>query len=114
MLEDIVKLYELDLSLEVELPNMFGESCSYKINWIRKILDNYYEVAMKDKIHDGCTTWLCKIKDEVVLPISCTMYFNEEESRKLKLADKLNIKSAIIHYEILKERISKCQKIDTL
>jgi len=98
---DTIIIRDLDITLKVNLPNWKGEIAEYEVTWMRNILEEIFEVGF------GITTWLVYIKDSVITPLSCTMYFSEEESKALKLGKMLNINCREIMEEIYKRRANE-------
>lgn len=105
--EGFILFTSITPKVEVEVPDFFETISVYTINWVRQIKDSYYEVAMKDSKHDGCTIWLCSISSGKVLPISSTLGFNEAESKRISLGSKLNLDNEAIHKDILLKRIEE-------
>lgn len=82
---DTIMLRDLGITLKVNLPNFKGETTEYEATWMRNILGDIFEMAF------GVTIWLVHIQDSIITPLSCTMYFSEEECRILELGKSLGI-----------------------
>lgn len=82
---DVVMLKDLGVDIKVNLPDFNGTLEEYHATWMRNIHRDIYEMAF------GTTAWLVRIKDEVITPLSCVMYFTDDECRALELGKSLGL-----------------------
>lgn len=104
MTDAMIFLDQNDVDMYVDIPDFFGSLTRYKIIWIRPIITNFAEVSLRSE-DKGYTNWLVKIEDDKsITPISCTLYFNEDEIKKIRLGDSLHFNSLD---KVINERIAK-------
>ena len=82
---DVIILRDLGIEIKVNLPDFNGTMEEYQATWMRNVHRDIYEMAF------GVTIWLVRIKDELITPLSCTMYFTEDECRSLDLGRSLGL-----------------------
>lgn len=82
---DVVMLKDLGVDIKVNLPDFNGKLEECHVTWMRNIHRDIYEMAF------GTTAWLVHIKDEVITPLSCVMYFTDDECRALDLGRSLGL-----------------------
>jgi hypothetical protein len=82
---DVIMLKDLGVSLKVNLPDFRGNLEEYEATWMRCILDEVFEMAF------GVTIWLVHIHESIITPLSCVMYFTEDECRSLDLGKSLGL-----------------------
>jgi hypothetical protein len=103
-MSEMIFLDRNDVDMYVDIPDFFGVLTRYKIIWVRPLMGNFCEVSLRSE-DDGYTNWLVKIEDDKsITPISCTLYFNEKETKQLRLGDSLHLN---LLDKVLKERISE-------
>lgn len=97
---DVVMLKDLGVDIKVNLPDFNGKLEEYHATWMRNILGSVYEVGF------GVTIWLVSIRDSVVTPLCCAMYFTEEESKRIELGEMLNMDIREVMEQIYERRIN--------
>ena len=97
---DVVMLKDLGVDIKVNLPDFNGKLEEYHATWMRNILGSVYEVGF------GVTIWLVSIRDSIVTPLCCAMYFTEEESKRIKLGEMLNMNIREVMEQIYERRIN--------
>ena len=97
---DVVMLKDLGVDIKVNLPDFNGKLEEYHATWMRNILGSVYEVGF------GVTIWLVSIRDSIVTPLCCAMYFTEEESKRIKLGEMLNMSVREVMEQIYERRIN--------
>lgn len=91
----------------VDIPNFSGALSPHLLIWMIPVLDNYYEASLQNK-DKGFTMWLIKIdENKNIIPLSCTLYFNSDEAKILRLADKLHLPQDNFRQQIYEKRIEK-------
>jgi hypothetical protein len=104
MSESMIFIDRNDIDMHIDIPDFFGTLTRYKVIWIRPITKSFCEVSLANN-ENGYTNWLVKIEDDQsITPISCTLYFNEKETKQLRLGDSLHLN---LLDKVLKERISE-------
>lgn len=97
---DVVMLKDLGVDIKVNLPDFNGKLEEYHATWMRNILGSVYEVGF------GVTIWLVSIRDSIVTPLCCAMYFTEEESKRIELGEMLNMDIREVMEQIYERRIN--------
>ena len=107
-----------DYNIEVNIPDLFGESHKAKLIWMKAVEDCYYEASFKyvgGSKDEGYGIFLVKFVDGELSIISNTCSLSDEEVKKRNLLDRLNITGTISHEQMLKERVKEClQKEKTI
>lgn len=99
-MSNTVSLRELGVTLKVNLPDYSGNTTEREATWMRNVIGSVYEVAF------GVTIWLVSIRDSIVTPLCCAMYFTEEESKRIKLGEMLNMNIREVMEQIYERRIN--------
>lgn len=104
-------LYNINPKLEIVITNKFGYTCTYCVNWLAHVRDNYYEAGLIEKGGNGGKIYLIEIKDKVMFPIACTHEIANSVSAKIDLMRKLNMVSEDINNAIVSNIIKEheCQ-----
>ena len=97
-MNDVMMLRDLGLTIKVNLPDFAGNTTAYEATWMRVIDREIFEMAFK------VTSWLVHIKDGVITPLSCAMYFSEDEAKRITLGKMLNMNVKEILNDIYKKR----------
>lgn len=107
MTDTMIFIDQNDIDMYIDILDFFGSLTRYKVIWIRPIIANFCEVSLKSN-DNGYTNWLVKIEDDKsITPISCTLYFNEEEINKIRLGDSLHLN---LLDRVINERIANYGK----
>jgi len=101
----IISMYGMSPRQTVDLPNFKGELSTYNINWVRPIIDNYYEIGATETKGLGGNLWLVKVVDGAIIPLSCTSYLSESEHKKFILAERLHLSTQDLMEQLLLQRI---------
>ncbi len=97
-MNDVIMLRDLGIEIKVNLPDFNGTMEEYQATWMRNVYRDIFEMAF------GVTIWLVHIKDGVITPLSCAMYFSEDEAKRITLGEMLNMNVKEILNDIYKKR----------
>lgn len=86
--------------LKVTVWNFFGVPKECDVMLVSPLKEEYCEVSLKDK-GGGCQWWLCKIDNEQLIPIKCSMFLTQPEYDRFLLMDRLHIDRSLIHEQML-------------
>ena len=97
-MSDVIILRDLGLTLKVDLPDFAENMASYEAKWMRLIDKEIFEMGF------GVTSWLVHIKDGIVTPLNCAMFFSSEEAKRIDLGKTLNMNTRELMNDIYKRR----------
>jgi len=95
---ELVTFKDLGITLKVSIPKGDGSSEELEAKWMRNIIGSIFEMGF------GITNWLVSIQEGIITPLSCALYFTEQEAKFIDLSRRLNMKYADTLKQIYEKR----------
>jgi hypothetical protein len=97
-MSELVIFRDLGITIKVSIPKGDGSSEELEAKWMRNIIGSVFEIGF------GITNWLASIQEGIITPLSCAIYFTEQETKFIDLSRRLNMKYSETLEQIYKQR----------